>query len=142
MPLSLLNHSALALFAQRTRIPTSARSIGFCAIWVCISSTKKKTEKKFNAKTGFSIPYGHLKGSIGSPNHVSNQIFTPVGAQGGHFRYFKKSLNSHYWNFSINTPCSQRLRRRGRLRKLCEPRARPSVRPGGLLRRRLNSNSN
>ena len=24
MPLSLLNHSALALFAQRTRIPTSA----------------------------------------------------------------------------------------------------------------------
>jgi hypothetical protein len=36
---SLLNHSALALFAQRTRIPTSARSIGFCAIWVCISSS-------------------------------------------------------------------------------------------------------
>jgi len=39
MPLSLLNHSALALFAQRTRFPTSARSIGFCAIWVCISSS-------------------------------------------------------------------------------------------------------
>jgi len=39
MPLSLLNYSALALFAQRTRIPTSARSIGFCAIWVCISSS-------------------------------------------------------------------------------------------------------
>ena len=39
MPLSLLNHSALALFAQRTRIPTSARSTGFCAIWVCISSS-------------------------------------------------------------------------------------------------------
>jgi hypothetical protein len=38
MPLSLLNHSALALFAQRTRIPTSARSIGFCAIWVCNDS--------------------------------------------------------------------------------------------------------
>ena len=33
------DHSALALFAQRTRIPTSARSIGFCAIWVCISSS-------------------------------------------------------------------------------------------------------
>jgi len=32
-------HSALALFAQRTRIPTSARSIGFCVIWVCISSS-------------------------------------------------------------------------------------------------------
>jgi hypothetical protein len=39
MPLSLLNHSALALFVQRTRIPTSARSTGFCAIWVCISSS-------------------------------------------------------------------------------------------------------
>ena len=38
-PLSLLNYSALALFAQRTRILTSARSIGFYAIWVCISST-------------------------------------------------------------------------------------------------------
>ena len=41
MPLSLLNHPALALFAQRTRIPTSARGIGFCAIWVCISSLPK-----------------------------------------------------------------------------------------------------
>jgi len=39
MPLSLLNHSALALFVQRPRIPTSARSIGFCAIWVRISSS-------------------------------------------------------------------------------------------------------
>ena len=44
MPLSLLNHSALALFAQRTRIPTSARSIGFCAIWVCISSSSSYLE--------------------------------------------------------------------------------------------------
>jgi hypothetical protein len=26
-------------FAQRTRIPTSSRSIGFCAIWICISSS-------------------------------------------------------------------------------------------------------
>ena len=43
MPLSLLNHSALVLFAQRTRIPTSARSIGFCAIWVCISSSSLRT---------------------------------------------------------------------------------------------------
>ena len=39
MPLPLMNHSALALFAQRTRIPTSARSIGFCVIWVCVSSS-------------------------------------------------------------------------------------------------------
>jgi len=39
IPLPLMIHSALALFAQRTRIPTSARSIGFCVIWVCISSS-------------------------------------------------------------------------------------------------------
>ena len=39
MPLPLMIHSARALFAQRTRIPTSARSIGFCVIWVCISSS-------------------------------------------------------------------------------------------------------
>jgi len=32
-------HSALTLFAHRTCISTSARSIGFCAIWVCISSS-------------------------------------------------------------------------------------------------------
>ena len=43
MPHSLLNHSALALFAQRTRIPTTARSIGFCAIWVCVSSSSSST---------------------------------------------------------------------------------------------------
>ena len=47
MPLSLLNHSALALFAQRTRIPTSARSIGFCAIWVCISSSSSSLMRHF-----------------------------------------------------------------------------------------------
>jgi len=39
MPLPLMIYSAFALFAQRTRIPTSARSIGFCVIWVCISSS-------------------------------------------------------------------------------------------------------
>ena len=39
MRLPLMIHSALALFAQRTRIPTSARSIGFWVIWVCISSS-------------------------------------------------------------------------------------------------------
>jgi len=46
MPLSLLNHSALALFTQRTRIPTSARSIGFCVIWVCISSDSSSIGKE------------------------------------------------------------------------------------------------
>jgi len=35
------------LFAQRTRIPTSARSIGFCAIWVCISSSSSSHLKHF-----------------------------------------------------------------------------------------------
>jgi len=53
MPLSLLNHSALALFAQRTRIPTSARSIGFCAIWVCISSSSSIT--RFPNKLGLGM---------------------------------------------------------------------------------------
>jgi hypothetical protein len=43
MPFSLLNHSALTLFAQRTRIPNYARSIGFCAIWVYISSGSSST---------------------------------------------------------------------------------------------------
>jgi hypothetical protein len=52
MPLSLLNHPALALFAQRTRIPTSARSIGFCAIWVCISSSSSS-----NATAGTTEEY-------------------------------------------------------------------------------------
>ena len=47
MPLSLLNHTALVLFVQRTRIPTSARSTGFCAIWVCISSSSSSSSKIF-----------------------------------------------------------------------------------------------
>ena len=47
MPLSLLNHSLLALFAQRTCIPTSARSIGFCVIWVCISSSSSEIGGNF-----------------------------------------------------------------------------------------------
>ena len=34
MPLPLSSYSLLACFAQRTRIPTSSRSIGFCVIWV------------------------------------------------------------------------------------------------------------
>ena len=43
--LLLLNLSALALFAQHTCIPTSARSIGFCAIWVCISSSSSSSSR-------------------------------------------------------------------------------------------------
>jgi len=68
MPLSLLNHSALALFAQRTRIPTSARSIGFCAIWVCISSssssvfepTKSKPQAAFYLVDCTKPKYGEI----------------------------------------------------------------------------------
>ena len=45
MPLPLMNHSALALFAQRTRNPTPARSIGFCVIWVCTSSSSSSSNK-------------------------------------------------------------------------------------------------
>ena len=59
MPLPLMIHSALALFAQRTRIPTSARSIGFCVIWVCISS------------------------SSSSSSHISGVQGTPCGIQRG-----------------------------------------------------------
>ena len=53
MPLSLLNHSVHALFAQRTRIPTSARSIGFCAIWVCISSSSSSAKLKIETELLF-----------------------------------------------------------------------------------------
>jgi len=53
MPLPLMIHSALALFAQRTRIPTSARSIGFCVIWVCISSSSSSSStQKRNFRPG------------------------------------------------------------------------------------------
>jgi hypothetical protein len=48
MPLPLMIHSAFALFAQRTRIPTSARSIGFCVIWVCISSSSSSKGSSIN----------------------------------------------------------------------------------------------
>jgi len=53
MPLPLMIHSALALFAQRTRIPTSARSIGFCVIWVCISSSSSSSSLRFRSPKGF-----------------------------------------------------------------------------------------
>ena len=49
MPLPLLIHPAHALFAQRTRIPTSARSIGFCVIWVCISSSSSSKHFGYGA---------------------------------------------------------------------------------------------
>ena len=99
MPLPLIIHSALALFAQRTRIPTTARSIGFCVIWVCISSSSSSKSSSSSS-------------SSTSPERPTGPKPTP--------------------------PCSQRRRRRGRLRELYEPRTRLPVRPGGLYRRRLD----
>jgi hypothetical protein len=64
MPLSLLNHSALALFAHRTRIPTSARSIGFCAIWVCISSSSSNKKQLEETKGNSFTAYGLVCGSL------------------------------------------------------------------------------
>jgi hypothetical protein len=70
MPLSLLNHYALALFAQRTRIPTSARGIGFCAIWVCISSSSSSTRTygiycslltNIHIRNTFVVAHAHTK---------------------------------------------------------------------------------
>jgi len=54
MPVSLLNHSALALFAQHTRIPTCSRGIGFCAIWVCISSSSFIVHRRDYLGLGFT----------------------------------------------------------------------------------------
>jgi len=85
MPLSLLNHSALALFAQRTRIPTSARSIGFCAIWVCISS------------------------SSSSPRRIGRPFFWLFWIFGGYFRF--TSIDKYVKPLQIFTNSKQAPRR-------------------------------
>ena len=61
MPLPLMIHPALALFAQRTRIPTSARSIGFCVIWVCISSSSSSVVNKSKATWSMEVVTVRLK---------------------------------------------------------------------------------
>jgi len=66
----LLNHCALALFAQRTRIPTFTRSIGFCAIWVCISSSSSSTLA--GQETPFSSAEWHCIKSTPLKNANSN----------------------------------------------------------------------
>jgi hypothetical protein len=63
MPLSLLNHSALALFALHTRILTSARSIGFCAIWVCISSSSSSKAAVQRCRRCIAVSMAVGKGS-------------------------------------------------------------------------------
>ena len=82
MPLPLMNHSALALFAQRTRIPTSARSIGFCVIWVCISSSSSSVVNVSATK----------KTKVGGPIPIDNR---PGGAHGA-FRGLT-ALNREAW---------------------------------------------
>ena len=97
MPLSLVNHSALALFAQRTRIPTSARSIGFCAIWVCISSSYFVNLFFFlNTK----IEY-HIRTHLDNSNNRAVSIFVEqlvlaffLGASSDDFRYTKCNYSS------------------------------------------------
>ena len=45
-PSLTIPHSAHALLAQRTRIPTSACSIGFCVFSVCINSSSSSSSSK------------------------------------------------------------------------------------------------
>jgi len=54
-PHPLMYHSLLALFAQRTHVPTSSRSIGFCVIWVCISSSSSSSSSTFTYRAGINI---------------------------------------------------------------------------------------
>jgi ABC-type sulfate transport system permease component len=57
MPLSLLNHSALALFAQCTRIPTSARSIGFSVPFgFVLVRVRVPKLKVYRVRVPFAIP--------------------------------------------------------------------------------------
>jgi len=81
MPLSLLNHSAPALFAQRTRIPTSARSTGFCAIWVCISSSSSSPpnlEPRLRAPQATGRP-GVSSAGTGRPHQIWSFSYGPGG---------------------------------------------------------------
>ena len=46
-----MKYSALALFAQRTRIPTSARSIGFCVSFGFVL-VRVRIRANFNPEAG------------------------------------------------------------------------------------------
>ena len=79
MPLSLVNHSALALFAQCTRVPTSAHSIGVCVIWVCISSSSSSSSIRLEKK--FALPARQLVQKIceGTCGYIGRLFrFSPV----------------------------------------------------------------
>ena len=82
MPLPLMIHSALALFAQRTRIPTSARSIGFCVIWVCISSSSSS---------------GDPSSMVLGPFHNKNQV-THLSRQTSLSRLVLEFQEPPYWD--------------------------------------------
>jgi len=47
MPLPLMNHSAFAWFAQRTRIPTSARIVGFVSFGFVLVRVQVRTTHHF-----------------------------------------------------------------------------------------------
>jgi len=81
MPLSLLNHSALALFAQRTRIPTSARSTGFCVIWVCINSSSSSLRKEPEYNTRRHIFIQTTVSAVEETNNTKPNV-TDAGAAG------------------------------------------------------------
>ena len=66
-----MDHSALALFAQRTRIATSARSIGFCVVWVCISSSSSSASAKAAARVLAATEQVH-EADIERKNEVEN----------------------------------------------------------------------
>ena len=92
MPLSLLNHSALAFFAQRTRIPTSARSTGFCAIWVCISSS--------SSSSGFHWVYGF---------QPADQVSIPVVFRSTRYRGAPSQVHSALTNKVFSALAAVRL---------------------------------
>ena len=77
MPFSLVNHSAIALFAQRTRVPTSARSIGFCAIWVCISSSSREGPLG-HKRPACMLLFAFLRGGFSIHCHSANEEGVPV----------------------------------------------------------------
>ena len=91
MPLPLMNHCALALFAQRTRIPTSARSIGFCVIWVCIDSSSSPKHRKY---------------LVAEKKRISKKKSSPMGFEP--MRTLYNGLAGHRLNHSAKATCVTR----------------------------------
>ena len=85
-------HPALALFAQRTRIPTSARSIGFCVIWVCISSSSSGKSTRNNALA--SITPLELQ-TIHNSNAGNHLIRVSLHVDNSHERFLRNVHRPH-----------------------------------------------